>query len=222
MERPKPPRQRAMSDGEFQALSDHAGGPFRDFLRALYLTGARPKELRELRWTQVHEDRLVLTTQKTSRKVGKPRVIFLDGEMKAMIQRLRGNGHTHVFLNTRGEPWTVNAVRLQVERLKKGLGLAPDLCAYLARHGFGTRAVLRGVNTSVVAELMGHSSLEMVSKVYVHLADQHEHLREAVGRVNSSSTPAPAGEGPVRKRARPVNGRAPGRKPASPPPAARP
>jgi integrase len=221
MKRPKPPpRQRAMTDGEFQALYDQAGGPFRDFLRALYLTGARPKELRELRWEQVREDRLVLTRHKTSRKVGKPRVIFLDDEMKAMTARLRDNGHAHVFLNTRGEPWTMNAVRLQIDRLKKGLGLAGDLCAYLARHGFGTRAVLQGVNTAVVAELMGHSSLEMVSKVYVHLADQHEHLRSAVGRVNASSTPAPAAPGPVRKRARPVNGRKPGRKPASPPPPA--
>ena len=129
-----------------------------------------------------------------------------------MMDRLKGNGHTHVFLNTEGEPWTKNAVRLQMTRLREKLGLADDLTAYLARHGFGTRAILNGVNPSVVAELMGHSSLEMVSKVYVHLADQHVHLKQAVEKI-SPSTPSPAASGPVRKRALPVNPKKPGPKP---------
>jgi hypothetical protein len=37
----------------------------------------------------------------------------------------------HVFLNGRGKPWTMNAVRLRVMRLKDKLGLADDVCAYL-------------------------------------------------------------------------------------------
>lgn len=213
MKRSKPsPRQRALTDEEFQKLYEYAGGPFKDFLRALYLTGARPKELRDLKWTQVKEDRWVLTKHKTARKVVKPRVIFLDGEMGAMMTRLRDNGSEWVFLNTEGQPWTMNAVRLQVWRLKKKLDLAEDVCAYLCRHGFGTRAVMNGVNPAVVAELMGHSSLEMVAKVYVHLADQHGHLSEAVTQINSSSTPAPDAPGPAPRRARPVNSKKPGRK----------
>jgi hypothetical protein len=79
--------------------------------------------------------------------------------------------------------------------------------------GFGTRAILNGVNPSVVAELMGHNSLEMVSKVYVHLADEHAHLKAAVKKINPSSTPLPAPSGPVRKRALPVNPKKSGRKP---------
>jgi len=169
MKRPKPPsRQRAMSDDEFKQLFDNAGGPFADILLALRETGARPKELRDLVWDQVQADRLVLTKHKTSRKVQKARVIILSATMRALLERLRGNGHSHVFLNTEGQPWTMNAVRLQITRLRQRLGLADDLCAYLCRHGFGTRAILNGVNPSVVAELMGHNSLEMVSRVSHH------------------------------------------------------
>jgi integrase len=206
MERPKPPpRQRAMSDEEFAKMYAQAGGPFRDFLLALRETGARPKEVRDLVWAQVQEDRWVLVKHKTRRKVGKPRVIYLSATMRQMMARLKGNGQAHVFLNTEGEPWSMNAVRLQVWRLKKALGLSEDVCAYLCRHGFGTRAILNGVNPAVVAELMGHASLDMVSKVYVHLADQHEHLRKAVEQVNPSCpTPAPDAGSPARKRARPV------------------
>jgi integrase len=219
MKRPKPPpRQRAMSDEEFTALYAQAGGPFRDFLLALRETGARPKEVRQLLWTQVREDRWVLTKHKTVRKVQKARVIILTDTMKKMMERLRGNGHTHVFLNTEGEPWTVNAVRLQVARLRKKLGLPGDLCAYLARHGFGTRAILNGVNPAVVAELMGHTSLEMVAKVYVHLADQHAHLKDAVERVSGPARPVQDDSGQARKRAKPVNPKKPGRKPKGNPP----
>jgi|GEM_PF-1430795 len=214
MKRPKPPsRQRAMSDGEFTKLYENAGGPFADYLLALRETGARPKELRDLLWTQVQEDRLVLTKHKTSRKVGKARVIILSEAMQDMMKRINGNGSDHVFLNTEGQPWTMNAVRLQMSRLRERLGLANDLCVYLCRHGFGTRAILNGVNPSVVAELMGHNSLEMVSKVYVHLADEHAHLKAAVKKINPSSTPAPAASGPVRKRALPVNPKKSGPKP---------
>src|SRR5947208_678008 len=109
--------------------------------------------------------------------------------------------------------WTMNAVRLQITRLRERLGLADDLCAYLARHGFGTRAILNGVNPSVVAELMGHNSLEMVSKVYVHLADEHAHLKAAVEKINPVSTPAPGASDSTRKRARPVNPKKSGPKP---------
>jgi integrase len=213
MERPKPaPRQRAMSEDEFRKMHANAGSSFRDFLNALYLTGARPKELRDLTWSQVKEDRLILVKHKTAKKVYKPRVIFLGEEAKAVIERLRGNGSDHVFLNTEGQPWSMNAVRLQISRLRKKLGLAPDLVSYLCRHGFGTRAIMSGVNPAVVAELMGHNSLDMVSKVYVHLAEQHTHLSEAMGKINASSTPVPDGQDQGRKRARPVNPKRLGRK----------
>jgi integrase len=213
MKNPKPkPRQRAISDDEFQKLYENAGDPLRNILFALYHTGARPKEVRELTWAQVKEDRWVLPEHKTGKKTGKPRVIFLNEEMKAMMERLKGNGHTHVFLNTEGDPWTMNALRLQVWRIKKKLALPDDVCSYLCRHGFGTRAILSGVDGPTLAELMGHTSQDMISKVYVHLADQHQHLKKAVGQITSLSMPSPDASSPVRKRARPVKPKKPGPK----------
>jgi integrase len=219
MPRPKPrPRQRAITPEEFAALYDLAGDPLRDYLLALYLTGARPKEVRDLTWPEVRDDRWVIAKHKTAKKVHADRVVFLPSEVRQMMARLRlaTGGVGHVFLNTVGNRWTMNAVRLQISRLRKKAGLADDLCAYLCRHGFGTRAVLNGVDGLTLAHLMGHTSPEMISKVYVHLADQHKHLADAVERVSGASpTPAPAGPGPVRKRAR---GCAPDRKGGTPPP----
>ena len=83
------------------------------------------------------------------------------------------------------------------------------MTAYLCRHGFGTRTILSGVDGATLAELMGHGSQEMISKVYVHLADQPQHLHAAVGKINATSTPSPAEPGSARKRARPVNPKVP-------------
>jgi integrase len=221
MPRPKPrPRQRAITESEFQKLYEYSGGPLRDLLLALYLTGARPKEVRGLKWSQVREDHWILHEHKTANKTGRERRIFLTQEMKDVMTRLRACAPgEYVFLNTQGRPWTMNALRLQVWRLKKKLGMSEDLCAYLCRHGFGTRAVLRGVDGPTLMELMGHTSQEMISKVYVHLADQHQHLKDAVEKVSGvPATPSPADGNPVRKRALPVNPKKPGRKPAGPKP----
>ncbi|WP_449280338.1 tyrosine-type recombinase/integrase [Limnoglobus roseus] len=93
----------------------------------------------------------------------------------------------------------MNALRLQVGRLRKKLNLPADVCPYLIRHGFGTKAILNGVNGPTLAELMGHSSRDMIQKVYVHLADQHEHLAAAVEKINGSAKPSPAASSPTRK-----------------------
>ncbi|HEX4613742.1 MAG TPA: hypothetical protein VH092_36510 [Urbifossiella sp.] len=72
MKRPKPkPRQRAITDAEFWQLYGNAGGPLHDLLLALYLSGARPKEVRELTWDKVGEDRRTLPEHKTGKKTGK-------------------------------------------------------------------------------------------------------------------------------------------------------
>jgi site-specific recombinase XerD len=106
----------------------------------------------------------------------------------------------NVFLNSRGQQWTVNAMRLRMTRLKRRLKLADDLCPYLARHAFGTAAVINGVDPLTVATLLGHTSLEMVSKVYVHLAGERQHLSQAAERAAKSladSRPRPTVPGSI-------------------------
>ena len=192
MRRQKPlPRERAMTREEFQTLMRASDGDFRTLLFALWNTGARPKELRDLTWDQVREDCLVLPKHKTVRKTKKPRVIYLNRQMQKLMRALRkkrkDESNPFVFLNSLGKPWTMNAVRQRIGRIKKKLGLKDDLSAYLIRHAFGTNAVLNGVDVVTVAELMGHNSVEMISTVYCHLAEQRTHLQDAVDKATASS-----------------------------------
>ncbi len=92
-----------------------------------------------------------------------------------------------VFVNARQQPWTVNAMRLRIARIKPNTDLAKDVFCRPFRHAWGTNAILKGIDQITVATCMGHSSLEMISKVYVHLADKHEHLQQATEEVGRSS-----------------------------------
>ena len=182
------PRMRALTPDEYRVLLRASEGRFKVFLYTLRQTGARPKEIRTVRWDQMQGDRLVMAEHKTARHSGKPRVIYLNTRMQRLLKRLPRSS-ANIFLNKRGKPWTTNAVRLQFARLRTKLGLPADVTAYLVRHGWGTQAVLNGTNPAIVAELMGNS-LEMVSKVYVHLAGEHEHLQTAMA--SASRIPKPS------------------------------
>jgi integrase len=176
-------RDRALSEAEFRTLLGAAHGPFRVLLWSLRQTGARPSELRRLTWDQVRDSHLVISQHKTAKKVRKPRVIYLTPAMQRLLAKRKAKSKSnHVFVNTRGKPWTTNAIRLNIQRIREKTNLSDDVCAYLLRHTFGTRAIMNGLNTSEVAELMGHTSTEMIDRVYVHLADQVKHMQEAVER----------------------------------------
>ena len=190
-------RQRVMTDAEFRGMLRGSKRDFKVLLYALRMTGCRPKEARTLKWEQVLEDRWVLQEHKTAHSTNKSRVIYLIPPMRKLMAVLRRKGRSdYVFVNRLGRMWTRNAIRLRVQRLKerKELNLGDDLCCYLARHAFGTAAIMNGVDALTVAQLMGHNSLTMVQKVYVHLAGEHAHLHEAAQRATkpvARATPRP-------------------------------
>jgi len=191
MKRPRPKcRQRYLTEDEYSTLIQATRGRFRTLLFALRQTGARPSEVCRLVWDQVHGDCWVLEAHKTADKVGKPRVIYLTPKMARLMRLLRRWSRSkHVFVNDRGRPWTVNAIHLRLVRLRRKLGLADDITSYTIRHSYGTHAVLNGVDLATLAELMGHVDTTMVSSVYVHLAGQTEHLKNAARKAVTRPSP---------------------------------
>ncbi len=195
MRREKPEtKRRCLLEHEYCSLLHGARRPFRVVLWSLMETGARPSELRRLQWTEVKIDRFVIKHHKTAKKTGKDRVIYLSKRMQRRISQLRERSTSpFVFVNSRGKPWTGNAIRLQVDRIKKRLGLANDLCAYMIRHTFATWALVRGVDPATLAELLGHTSTDMIMRVYLHLAEQKQHMVTAVEQaVGRPAHPKPA------------------------------
>ncbi len=173
---------------------DESGSDFLDFLTLLLETGVRPQEIRavEARHVSLEHGLWIFpaSEHKTGKKTDKPRVVYLNAKALEITKRLVEQHPTGPLLrNSLGKPWTTNAVRCRFRRLRRRLvgKLPPDLCAYLYRHSFATRALERGLDSVTVAELMGHADATMVSKVYQHVDQRLDHMRAAAERATAEN-----------------------------------
>jgi integrase len=185
----KPPvrrRDKVLSPEEQQAIAaaprDEA---FRQLLRALESTGCRPGEVAAVTAAQADLDAGTWTfpRHKTVKKTHKPRVVYLTAGMVDLTRQLVALRPTGpLFLNSRGRPWTRNAIRCRFRRLRKTLKLDKGVVAYTYRHTFATGGLEAGVPIATMAELLGHATTQMITEHYGHLDQKTAHLREAARR----------------------------------------
>jgi integrase len=157
--------------------------PFATFLIAIRHSGVRPIQAREITAKNVIGGAWVFTEHKTSKKTGKPMIVRLTPCLATLTRILiasRPKGC--LFLNSRGDPYTRDAVVHGFRSIRESLGIE-DITAYSYRHTFATDALLSGVDIGTVAALMGHSDSSMVARVYGHLDQASQHLENAIGKV---------------------------------------
>lgn len=194
-------RQRVLTPAEFRSMLRSSDALFRQVLLVFRLTGVRPGEFRKLTWDQVCWERRcwIIRKHKTSRtaKDKKPRIIPMPPCVEKLLHWLqRQNGETaRVFLNEDGQPWTNNALRCRMKRLRERAGITPDengeaIVMYTARHSYATAAVASGVSDRRLAELMGHTDTKTTQR-YIHLA--HSDLYKAALEATAATFPRRTG-----------------------------
>ena len=169
-------RTRVIEPAEFQSLLRHTDAVFRRVLIALRLTGCRPGEIRNLIWPWVDlsnglwifPDHKTITRQQNPM----PRIIPLPAPIHKMCKSLRDstpNESGHVFLNSRGTPYTKDAFCTKMRRLRKRAGIVvkagEELVLYSARHTFATQAAGK-VTDIELAELLGQTDTRTTSQDY--------------------------------------------------------
>ncbi|HWA97501.1 MAG TPA: site-specific integrase [Pirellulales bacterium] len=162
--------------GEILSASD---ATFRDFLTFIRETGARPQEARKVEARHFDEKnaRLMLSADESKGKIA--RTIYLTETALKLVKRLVQKYPTGPLLrNSRGAPWTKNAVVCRFRRIREKTGLDGLVC-YSTRHTFGTELLVNGVDSLVGAELMGHVDKTMLAETYSHLAKNPQFLRDA-------------------------------------------
>lgn len=160
-------------------------GVWRCFVIALFHSGCRPGMVARLTRENVTPacDAWVFQKHKTSAKTGKPLVVWLSPCLQSLTRILLATNRTGpLFRNTRGEPWSRNAIRCRMRRLRVKLGLPAGTVSYGYRHGFVTRSLLNGVDIATTAELAGHSDTRMIAAHYSHLSQEAEYLRTAAAK----------------------------------------
>jgi integrase len=191
--------QRVLSPRETARLLRAADKHYRAVLLALRHTIARPQEVRAVRWKHLLLQPYPMfelrdfkaKSRRTDRQVARRR-IPLDDRMLRLLGRMASRRNPspddHVFLNSRGRPWTANELRIRMRNLRRRLKLAADengeqVVNYTLRHTAATRACAAGLRDRVLAELMGHSHTTTTTARYQHLQDHH--LHEAIRTANA-------------------------------------
>lgn len=144
---------------------------FKAFATALFLTGMRLSEAINARWEDVRGGSLQVWSKKGG--VRKVRSIPLHERLTDMIGT-QGSGW--LLKRPCGSQWTKRMVYRFWNRARREFGM-PELTPHAARHSFASNLIIAGVDSRTVAELLGHSSMDMMKR-YTHLNTKH--LSEAV------------------------------------------
>ena len=139
-------------------------------------TGLRIGELINLKLDGVHMDEGYL---KVTGKGKRERIVPIGNNAQRALQRYlfrfkpkpNNPAIDNVFLSTSSQPLTENSMKLMFTRLAKRSGV-PRLHAHLCRHTFATRFLVNGGDVFSLQQILGHSTLTMVSH-YVNLASSH-------------------------------------------------
>jgi integrase/recombinase XerD len=159
-------------------------------VRVLADCGIRVGELVKLR-TNGFEERSGTYFLKVSGKGGRERLVPLDRTLYKRLRRYAehrpGDSDRLVLALRRGPsgdypPLTENGVQQMVRDLAEKVGLEQHVTPHVFRHSAATWMLRRGMNPLLVAQVLGHSSLDMIQNVYSHLTptDAHRELMAAL------------------------------------------
>lgn len=147
----------------FERFIKTTSGVRRKVFWFLWLTGCRPVEAKNLKWTDINYDELELTLRcgknaKVSRKFP------ITNEIAKLLHSIKLDS-LYVFSENKLQISNDTLYQYCMNRLK-AIGEA-KYTVYGIRHAFGTRLSEEGVNAFDIAELMGHSKMETTRR-YVH------------------------------------------------------
>ena len=149
-------------------------------IQLLALTGARKREVLDLKWDCISIDQNYFTVPKS--KNGSPRKVFLNKLSQSILRELRENSdrtNPFVFANPHtGKPYTCIHHAWDIARTKAGF---PTLRIHDLRHSFASALVNKGIAIYDIQHLLGHQSIKTTQR-YAHLDDRK--LKASVDQVS--------------------------------------
>ena len=154
-------------------------------------TGVRTGELIGLRWPRISLEaktiRIVETTtervdkQRTKTKAGLRTIPLLPAALEAVeaMRSFTQLGDDRFTVNPRGrrddKAWDTNKLASVWARAHRGTGIAVRN-PYQLRHTFASHLLSQGENPAYIAKLLGHKTIEMVTRTYGRWVSEGESL----------------------------------------------
>lgn len=188
-------RHRYYSQAERQALYQHLEPEWREAAELAGQTGLRWSEQFTLRRDQIHLDDGYLELPRT--KAGQPQVRLLNSRAQTLVQRQLARHHDTDFLYPSGSGLQPidhsNFYKQHWQPACRAAGITNARWNDW-RHTFASDLTMAGHSDRTVADLLGHTTTQMVKR-YAHLTAAH--LRQAV---ESVANPLPTRRPPSRKK----------------------
>ena len=154
-----------------------ADGDWKGAILLAYLTGARLRDVANIRWQSVDFKRQILTF--TASKTKKPIVIPLHPELEAHLLKSPGIGTAFVFPSLAGKGTggkhglsgrfsaIMEQAGIEGKTNREGLRARTSLSFHSLRHSFNSALANAGVSQEIRQKLTGHASAEM-NRIYTH------------------------------------------------------
>ena len=182
-----PPKTQKFNDKELVVLLKNADSEFRDMVLFGILTGLRPQELRGLTRNHLQEQSggtfIVMERHKTSMsaRMPKPRCVPLSQDALVILARLLERNQTseYIFLNGHGKPYTAPTFRQRLKRACVRAGI-PERPPYALRHYFGTKQAGAGLNQTILAQVMGHTTIITTTRYVDEVPEYQQKAMESM------------------------------------------
>ena len=168
----------AYSPQEVAAMLQEAEGELKAFLYFAFYSGARCGEILALTWGDIGEraisisKTLVHTLGAISQtpKNGKNRYVVLLDPLKSFIATMkRGEESERIF------KLDVRTMQRKFKALCERLGFEVQTL-HSTRHTFISQCVASGLDLALIARNVGHSNIDMITRVYTHYIPSEENI----------------------------------------------
>jgi integrase len=176
---------------ELRTLLTNVPEPERWAFQLWAYTGLRTGELVGLRWPRVDlVAKTIRVTETTTERVDKPRaktpagmrtIELLPAALEAVhkMRQYTQVGNDRFTINPRGrrkdKAWDTNKLANAWEAAHKGTGIVPRN-PYQLRHTFASQLLSQGENPAFISTLLGHKTIEMVTRTYGRWVSEGEKL----------------------------------------------
>lgn len=165
-------RKRYLKPEEIRALLAACTAHIREIVLFALYTGRRFGEIAGMRWQEVDLENGYVYFPKTKKK--EPDQVALPPGARQILAGMRGDSvGEHVFHTRTGGK--ISDVRWAFQRALKVAGIA-NFRFHDLRHTAISYMIMNGIDLKTVAELVGHTTAEMVDKRYGHLSPDHKRI----------------------------------------------